>query len=171
MIFAVPAHADGSQRLTVTDPATGSSSTISNALTYGATAARNIFLTGGSLNPSTPVGAPAVSPMSLRVLAADGLTPVGGATIGLTASNGLQLSACSGASACSVTTDQSGNAVTLLTPAAVGTSTITATLAPGVYTPSKSVEPHPQFGRSPRLTSESLHPTCLSRRVRLSACR
>ena len=139
MILAVPAHADGSQDLTVTDPTTGSSSTISNALTYGAAASDNIFLTGGSLNPSTPVGAPGASPMSLRVLAADGITPVGGGTIGLTASNGLQLSACSGASACSVTTDQSGNAVTWLTPSAVGTATITATLAPGVYSPAKSV--------------------------------
>src|SRR4029077_9182197 len=48
-------------------------------------------------------------------------------------------SACGGASSCTVTTDQSGRAATWLTPSAVGTSTITATLAPGVYNPAKSV--------------------------------
>jgi hypothetical protein len=38
-----------------------------------------------------------------------------------------------------VTTDQNGAASTWLTPAATGTATITATLAPGVYSSSKSV--------------------------------
>jgi hypothetical protein len=64
---------------------------------------------------------------------------VTGATIGWAATNGVQLSACNGASACTVISDQDGNAATWLTPATAGVSTITATLAPGVYNPSASV--------------------------------
>jgi hypothetical protein len=93
----------------------------------------------GGLNPSTAVGAQAPNPVRVLVLAADGVTPVSGATVGWSGSNGLQFSVCGGTSSCSVTTDQSGNAVTWLTPAAAGLATITATLAPGVYSPSKSV--------------------------------
>jgi hypothetical protein len=73
------------------------------------------------------------------VLAADGATPVSGATIGWSANNGLQLSACGGASSCSVTSDQNGDAITWLTPGAPGLATLTAALAPGVYSPAKSV--------------------------------
>jgi hypothetical protein len=75
----------------------------------------------------------------VRVLAADGATPVSGATLGWSASNSLQLSACGGASSCSVTSDQNGDAASWLTPAATGIATITATLAPGAYGSSKSV--------------------------------
>ena len=138
MLFAAPPFGDGVQSITIIDPATGGSTTMTNALTYGAAASDTIVLLGG-LNPSTPVGAQAPNPVSVRVLAADGVTPVSGATIGWTASNAPQLSACGSASSCAVTTDQSGNAVTWLTPSAVGKATITATLAPGVYSPAKSV--------------------------------
>jgi hypothetical protein len=138
IILAAPAHTDGAQNITISDPVSGAQSIMSNALIFGAAASDNIILLGG-LNPSTPVGTQAANPVSVRVLAADGMTPVNGATIGWSANNGLQISACSGTSSCSVTTDQSGNAVTWLTPAASGLATITATLAPGVYTPSKSV--------------------------------
>ncbi len=74
------------------------------------------------------------------MLASDGVTPVAGATIGWGASNGLHLSICGGNSSCTVVSDQSGNSSTWLTPAAAGSSIITATLAPGVYVPSKSVQ-------------------------------
>ncbi len=139
MMLAVPAQGDGTQNITVTDPVTGASSTMTNAFTYGAAASDNIVLIGRGLNPPTAVGTTAPSAMIVRVLASDGVTPVGGATIGWSAGNSLQLSACGGASSCTVTSDQSGTAVAWLTPAAVGTSTITATLAPGSYTPAKSV--------------------------------
>ncbi len=138
MILAAPAHADGPQSVAVTDPVSGSSSVMTNVLTYGAAATDNIVLVGG-INPPTPVGTQAANPMTVRVLAADGVTPVSGATIGWSASGGLQLSACGGASSCSASSDQNGIAATLLTPAAIGVSTITATLAPGVYSSSPSV--------------------------------
>ncbi len=138
MLLAAPPSGDGPQSITITDPATGGSTTMTGALTYGAAASDTIILLGG-LNPSTPVGTQAPNPVSVRVVAADGVTPISGATIGWTTSNATQLSACAGASSCSITTDQSGSAVTWLTPSAVGKSTITATLAPGVYNPAQSV--------------------------------
>jgi hypothetical protein len=138
MILAAPAVPDGPQSVTITDPVSGASTTLIGALTFGAAATDNIVLLNGS-NPSTPVGAQAPYPMSVRVLAADGVTPVGGATIGWSGTNNVQLSACGGAPSCSVTSDQNGDAFTWLTPTAIGASTITATLAPGIYNPSKSV--------------------------------
>jgi hypothetical protein len=138
MILAAPAHTDGPLSIAITDPVSGASSVMTNVLTYGAAATDNIVLVGG-INRPTPVGTQAANPMTVRVLAADGVTPVRGATIGWSASGGLQLSACGGAPSCSASSDQNGIAATLLTPAAIGVSTITATLAPGVYSSSPSV--------------------------------
>ena len=75
----------------------------------------------------------------LRVVAADAVTPIEGATVGWTTTNSLQLSACGGATSCSRITDQDGYVTTWLTPVTAGASTVTATLAPGVYSPAKSV--------------------------------
>jgi hypothetical protein len=80
-----------------------------------------------------------VAGTTVRVLAADGVTPVSGATIAWSATNGVQLSACGSASSCSVTTDQTGDALTWLTPAATGVATITAILVPASYGSSKAV--------------------------------
>ena len=139
MTLAVPAFPDGPQNITLTDPVSGSSTTMTGALTYGAAATDTITLLSGT-NPPTPVGTQAASPMSVRVLASNGVTPVSGATIGWSSTNGVQLSACSGATSCSVISNQNGYASTWLTPvSATGSATITATLAPGVYSPSSSV--------------------------------
>lgn len=138
MVLSAAPHSDGAQDITISDPVTGSSTIMSGALTYGAASTDNIILLTG-LNPPTPVGTQATNPMSVRVVAADGVTPVSGATIGWGATGGVQLSACGGASSCNAITDQSGDAASFLTPAAEGVATITATLAPGVYTPPKSV--------------------------------
>ncbi len=139
LLAAPPALGDGPQNVTLTDPVSGASSTMTGALTYGAAASDTIVLLGKGLNPSTPVGTQAAYPVSVRVLAADGITPVNGATVAWSSTNGVQLSACGGASSCSVTSDLSGDAATWLTPAATGVATITATLAPGVYSSSPSV--------------------------------
>ena len=138
-ILAVSPQGDGVQNLTLTDPGTGGSTTITNALTIGAAASDNIVLVSGGLNSNTPVGTQAISPVTIRVLQSDGVTPVAGATLGWSATNSVQLSACSGSSACTVATDQYGEASTWLTPAMAGAATVTATLAPGVYSQSKSV--------------------------------
>jgi hypothetical protein len=47
MIVAARANGDGPQSITITDPATGGSSTMTNALTYGAAASDNIILLNG----------------------------------------------------------------------------------------------------------------------------
>ena len=138
MILAAPAFADGEQSVSIVDPASGASSTIGNALLYGADATDNIYLRSAN-NPPTPVGTQAPTPMRVQVLAADGITPVAGATIAFSATSGVQLSACSATSSCSVATDQGGIAASWLTPAAAGTSTITATLAPAAYSSAKAV--------------------------------
>jgi hypothetical protein len=138
MILAAPAHADGTETIAIADPLSGAASVMTNVLTYGAAASDNIILLS-SVNPTTPVGTQAPNPMTVRVLAADGVTPVSGATIGWSASHSLQLSACGGTSSCSVISDQNGEAATWLVPAATGIATITATLAPGAYASSKSV--------------------------------
>lgn len=138
IMLAAPAYGDGPQNITISDPVSGSSTTMTGALTYGAAATDNIILISGA-NPSTLVGVQALHAVIVRVIAADGVTPVSGATIGWSGTNGVQLSACNGASSCSVLSDANGTASTWLTPGATGVATITATLAPGVYSPSKSV--------------------------------
>ena len=138
MILPAPINSDGPQNITITDPATGASSTMLGALTYGASSTDTLVLLNG-LNPSTPVGIQSAKPVALRVFAADKVTPVAGATIGWSANNNMQLSACNAATSCSVTTDENGYAATWLTPAVSGTSLVTATIAPGVYSPAQSV--------------------------------
>lgn len=138
MTLAAPANSDGPQNITVSDPVSGASTTMTGALTYGAAASDSIVLLYG-LNPSTPVGTLATHPVSVRVLASDGVTPVSGATIAWSATNSVQLSACGGASSCSVLSDQNGYAATWLTPAVVGVANITASLAPASYPAAKTV--------------------------------
>jgi hypothetical protein len=138
ILVQAPAHADGTQTITITDPVGGGSTSMTDVLTYGAAATDTIVLVAGS-NPATPVGAQAAHPVTVRVLAADGVTPVSGATVAWNATNGLKLSACGGASSCSVMSNQYGDASTWVTPAAAGMATITATLAPATYALPKSV--------------------------------
>ena len=135
---AAPPQSDGPQTVTVTDPVTGAFSVMTGALTFGAASTDKILLVQGA-NPLTAVGIQAANPMIVKVVAADGVTPVAGATIGWTAANGALLSVCGGTSACSAITDESGIASTWLTPVAAGVANITAALAPGVYNPTPSV--------------------------------
>ena len=138
MVFSAPTLPDGVQNVTIIDPITGAFSIMTEALTFGAAASDNIVLLP-SANSPTPVGTQAVHPVSVRVVASDGVTPVSGATVGWSASNSAALSVCGGASSCSAITDESGLASTWVTPAMSGAITITATLAPGIYNPPKSV--------------------------------
>ncbi|MFZ0732880.1 MAG: IPT/TIG domain-containing protein [Candidatus Sulfotelmatobacter sp.] len=68
MTLAASANADGPRDITVTDPVSGASTTMTGALTYGAAATDSIVLLYG-LNPSTPVGTQATHPVSVRVFA------------------------------------------------------------------------------------------------------
>lgn len=123
---------DGVATIQVTDPVNGGFSQMIGALTYGAAATDLLQLVQGS-ESATPVGGTAPLPIRVRVVAADGITPVGGATIAWSATNGLTFSACNGLNSCSVRSDETGEAATMVTPLAVGLSTITASLAPATY--------------------------------------
>jgi hypothetical protein len=138
MLIASPAQIDGPQTVIITDPVSGAFTTMTDALTIGAAPDDNILLLIG-LNPPTAVGTQATRPVSVRVVAADNVTPVAGATIVWTATGGVQLSACGGLTTCSVSSDLSGMASTWMVPTAVAVSNITAALAPASYSSSKSV--------------------------------
>ena len=109
------------------------------ALGYGAQATDRLLLLQGG-EPSTPVGSAAANAIRVRAVAADGITPVSGATVAWssTATNGLQFSVCGGASSCSVLSDEAGESSSLVTPTATGQSTITIALAPASYSPPQS---------------------------------
>lgn len=111
MIGDLPPQADGIQTITITDPASGSFSVMTGAVTFGAAANDNLVVVKGT-NPPTPIGTQAINPVVVRVVAAGGMVPVAGATIHWTASNGAALSACNGTSTCSVASDESGLAST-----------------------------------------------------------
>jgi hypothetical protein len=131
----VPAASlDGVATIQVTDPANGAFSQMIGALTYGAAATDLLLLLQGA-EPATAVGSAAASPLRVRAVAADGVTPVNGATVSWSATNGLQFSACSRATTCSVLTDEAGESSTQVTPTATGPSTITIALAPAAYSP------------------------------------
>jgi hypothetical protein len=130
---------DGTATIQVTDPVSGAFSQMIGALTYGASATDLLLLLQGA-EPSTPVGSQAANAIRVRAVAADGVTPVSGATIAwtATATNGLQLSVCSGASSCSVLSDAAGESSSWVTPTAAGQSTIAIALAPASYSPPQS---------------------------------
>ncbi len=129
-----PGTQDGLATIQVTNPVTGAFSQMIDALTYGASVSDLLLLLEGA-EPSTPIGAQAPSPIRVRAVADDGVTPVNGATIAWSASNGLQFSVCGGANSCSVLSDEAGESSSWVTPTAGGQSTITIALAPESYSP------------------------------------
>jgi len=131
------ASADGTATIQVTDPTSGAFSQMIGALTYGASAT-DLLLLLQSAEPSTPVGSPAANAIRVRAVAADGVTPVNGATLSWSAASGLQLSVCGGASSCSALSDEAGESSSQVTPTATGQSTITIALAPASYSPPQS---------------------------------
>ena len=139
LVATTPPIADGVQNISLTDPATGASSTMTGALTFGAGPNDTIRLVQGA-NSATPVGGEAASPVRVTVSSSDGSTAVNGATVQWSATNGASLSACNGAATCYAFTDESGQVETRVSITAVGATTITATLAPASYSPPKTVQ-------------------------------
>jgi hypothetical protein len=139
IIAAVPSLADGLYSMTISDPATGASSTMTDVLTFGAGPNDMLLLLQGS-NPPTPAGTEAINPFRVRVVAPDGSTPVAGATVLLSSAPPVSFSACGGASSCVVLSDGTGEITTRMTPPQSGTFSIIATLAPGSYPSPKVVQ-------------------------------
>jgi hypothetical protein len=156
-VIVPAAPQDGLATIQVTDSATGAFSQMFGALTYGALATDRLLLLQGS-EPSTPIGSQAANAIRVRAVAADGVTPVNGATIAWSAANGLQFSICNGSSSCSALSDAAGEASSWVTPTAIGTSTITTALAPVVYSPPQSQQAT-VVGTSSALDLVALSPT------------
>jgi hypothetical protein len=131
MYVSVGPQPDGARDVTLVDPA-GGSSIMTAAVTFGALATDQIVLVPAPI-PATPVGGEAPVPVRARVLQADGLTAVPGATVNFTVSPaGLHFSEC-GAVTCTLTTDLQGEISAHLLITAPGTMTVTAALANGAF--------------------------------------
>lgn len=132
IVASAPAFSDGTRTITLTDPGTGADATLRNAFTSGAHEADRLQLLMGS-NPWVPVGGEAPNPMRVRVVQADGVTPVPGATVALLTSpaNAVQFSC--GLYTCNAVTDEQGEVSARMTPLAAGSITVIAQLAPASY--------------------------------------
>ena len=139
LLVTAAAKADGLQDIALNDPPTSASSILSGVVTYGAGPNDSLRLVAGS-NPGTPVGGEAPNPIRVQALAPDGVTPVAGASVFFTASPAVAFAACSGGGSCTVLTDQSGQASTLVSVLTAGTITITAQLAPASYKTPQQVQ-------------------------------
>lgn len=132
IVASSPALLDGTRTITLTDPGTGADATLKNAYTHGAAATDRLQLIVGS-NPWVPVGGEAPNPIRVRVVQADGVTPVAGATVVLLTApaNGVQFSC--GLYTCTLVSDEQGEVSARMTPLMAGTITVTARLAPASY--------------------------------------
>ena len=147
LLVSAPAIADGVQTIGLADPATGATSQMTDVLTYGAGPSDSIKLLIPAVNVNkAPLGGTVPTPVTVEVVAPDGVTPVAGASVALSGAP-AGLSACGGASACTVLSDQSGIVATRVTiPASVSPGllasgiAITAKLAPASYSPPKQVQ-------------------------------
>ena len=129
IIAAAASLPDGSKTVVVTDPITGATSTMTDALQYGPAVGSQLVLVSGS-NPSIPVGADAPNAIRVRVVAADGLTGVPATPVAFSVSSASILSPCSTGN-CSIQTDDTGEAATVVSVKFAGINTISATLSDG----------------------------------------
>ncbi len=146
ILVTAPAKADGVQDITLVDPPTLASSTLSAVVTYGAGPNDILSLVAGA-NPRTPVGGEAPNPIRVQALAPDGITPAAGATVVFISSPAADFTpgtgtpiVCNGGVSCTMLTDQSGQASTFVTVLTAAVMTITAQLAPASYTSPQQVQ-------------------------------
>ncbi|MGE5725320.1 MAG: hypothetical protein ACM34G_09110 [Acidobacteriota bacterium] len=132
IVLSAPNLADGVYNLDLQAP-DGAVSSLINALTYGAAPGDQIVLLQGAGNSATPVGGEAPNPIRVRVLQADGITPVAGATVNFSASPAQVLFSSCGAKTCAILTDEQGEAGSRMLPAASGAFTVTAAISPSAY--------------------------------------
>jgi hypothetical protein len=139
LVVTAPAKADGVSDIALIDPPTLASSILSGVVTYGAGPDDILRLTAGA-NPRTPVGGQAPNPIRVQVLAPDGITPVAGASVFFASNPAVAFAACGGGGSCTVLSDQSGQASTLVSVLTAGVMTITVQLAPASYTSPQQVQ-------------------------------
>lgn len=132
IVLSAPNLADGVYNIDLQAP-DGASSSLINALTYGAASTDQIVLLEGAGNPATPVGGEAAKPIRVRVLQGDGITPVAGATVTFSANPAQVLFSSCGAKTCALLTDEQGEAASRMVPAVSGTFTVAAAISPSAY--------------------------------------
>ena len=112
----------------VADLSTGAVSTMTGALTYLSVtpSAETMKLVSAPVADEV-VGSVAPVPFAVRVLQADGVTPVAGAQVVFTVSAGTASYGACGAASCTLTTDAQGLASTTVTPGSAGEITLVAT--------------------------------------------
>jgi len=132
IVLTAPSLSDGIYNIDL-QARDGATSSLINAIAFGAVEGDKIVLLQGAANPATPVGGEALNPLRVRVVERDGITPVAGASVRLSASPASVLFSACNASACSLETDEQGEVVTRLVPTAVGTFTVTAAISPTAY--------------------------------------
>jgi hypothetical protein len=130
IVFTAPAFTDGPQTITVTNPSTGGSSQLQSALMYGVASTDQISISNN--NPAIPVGTQTPYPIRATVTGADG-SPVAGATVQWTVNNTATMATSGCGSFCYGITDDQGHAEARVNVKAAGTTTVTAQLAPLVY--------------------------------------
>jgi hypothetical protein len=114
----------------VSDMATGGTTTISGALTYGSGSAYSLVKLAAPASLET--GVLSATAFAVKVLAGDGITAVPGASVQVAVTSGSAvLQACGAASSCTLTTDASGVVSTAITGSAAGMVTLTATAVSG----------------------------------------
>jgi hypothetical protein len=118
--------------ITITDPTTSGSTTMTAALTYNAQP--SLVLVSA---PSGTVftGTAAADTFTLQAVQADGYTPIAGQQVTFSAVGQVRFGVC-GASMCTVITDASGKASTTVTPLASGMITLSAVSSAGTQTAS-----------------------------------
>jgi IPT/TIG domain len=116
----------------VTDLSTGDSTVMTQALSYNVPTAVLSILTAPS--GMVILGQPASIPFAVKVVSADGVTPVVGEAVTFSATAGtVQFAAC-GAQSCTLTTGANGIASTLVTPQTVGAIILLAAGVDGMAT-------------------------------------
>ncbi len=123
------AHAtDGTPvNITVTDAGTGASTTLFGALTYQAGALPNSMRVVSAPVGSGYVGDAMPVPFTVKVVAADGVTPVTSDPVRFSTTSGsVAFGACPAGSPCTVLTDSTGTATTKVTPLQAGSVTLLA---------------------------------------------
>lgn len=139
LLATTNAVADGIYDVLLQDFDSGGLSDMSGVLTVGAGPADSLKKVSGA-NPATPVGGQAPIPFAVQVLASDGVSAVGGASVQFSSSPAVAFSACAGGSSCTVLTDESGMASTFMTVLSANVMTVSAKLAPASYSNPQQVQ-------------------------------
>lgn len=133
LLVQAPALGNGAANIVVTDLATGDASTISGGAQYG-TISGDLIQVVAFTSPSVPVGGETPNPIRIRVTAADGVTPIAGATVTLSVSPAPSFFPVCGTNPCTVTTDGQGEVMVRVAVRAEGDNAVIASIANGAQT-------------------------------------